>query len=89
VRPEPSSPARPDDLALVDGEAERLDRALAAQLGGLQERRAASPRPSAGLLLLEPLQDVELLADHLLDERELRQLGGQVLADEACRCAAR
>ena len=64
-------------------EVERLDRA---RRGRGPTRRPAGPRSSSAagplVLLLEPLQDVELLADHLLDQAELGQLGGQVLADQ-------
>ncbi len=76
VRPEPSRPARPTTSPAWMVRLNGRDRARAAQLACVQQavRRSAGAAASLPGLLVEPLQHLQLLADHLLDQAELRQL---------------
>ena len=72
-----------DHLARVDVQVERFDGALAAET--LRRQVGATLHPLDGLplrALLQRLQRGEVLADHLGDQLQSWQVGGQVFADQ-------
>ncbi|GAA2906224.1 hypothetical protein GCM10020220_114380 [Nonomuraea rubra] len=70
-------PGQAHDLALVDRQAERRDRPGPAEPARLDQRAVEHLG-----LAVQPLQHGQLLADHLGDQLDLRQLRGRVLPDQ-------
>ncbi len=70
-----------DDLALEELEVGGLERALAADAEGREDRRAGLGG-GVGRLAVEPVEDLELAADHQLDQLELGGVGDHPLLDQ-------